>query len=37
MITRYEVCRVISVALKQKIRRLHPYSECLNLDLSLEM
>jgi hypothetical protein len=37
MITRYEVSRVINDALKQKIKGLHPYSECLNLDLSLDM
>lgn len=37
MISRYEVPRVINETLKQKIRRLHPYSECFNLDLSLDM
>ena len=37
MISRYEVSQVINDALKQKIKRLRPYSQCFNLDLSLDM
>jgi hypothetical protein len=37
MISRYEVSHVVNDALKQKIKRLHPYSQCFNLDLSLDM
>lgn len=37
MISRYEVSYVINDALKQKIRGLRPYLQCLNLDLSLDM
>src|SRR5450755_2600522 len=37
MISRYEVSQVVNDALKQKIKSLHPYSLCFNLDLSLDM
>jgi hypothetical protein len=37
MITRYEVARVVNDALNQKIKQLHPYTQCFNLDLSLDM
>ena len=37
MISRYEVSRVINDTLNQKIKKLHPYTECFNLDLSLDM
>jgi hypothetical protein len=37
MISRYEVSQVINDALNQKIRGLRPYSDCFNLDLSLNM
>jgi hypothetical protein len=37
MISRYEVSQVVNDALKQKIKKLHPYSLCFNLDLSLDM
>jgi len=37
MISRYEVSQIINDALRQKIKGLHPYSQCFNLDLSLDM
>ena len=37
MISRYEVSRVINDTLGQKIGRIHPNLQSLNLDLSLDM
>jgi hypothetical protein len=37
MISRYEVPQMINGALKQKIRGLHPYSHCLDIELSLDL
>jgi hypothetical protein len=32
MISRYEVSRVVNDALKENITRLHPFTNCFNLD-----
>jgi hypothetical protein len=37
MISRFEVSQVVNDALKKNIKKLHPYSLCFNLDLSLDM
>jgi hypothetical protein len=37
MISRYEASRVINDSLKQKIKKLHPYSQCFNLDPGLDI